>query len=71
MGLRFSENIGLMREAFETVEKWLETMERGIEAAEKMINDTVSFGGLAQASAVVRAEAFDFSHLLILFLIDW
>ena len=51
MGLRFSEDMGLVREGFKTAEKGLETMERGIKAAEETINDIVSFRGLAQAGA--------------------
>ncbi|CAI0430787.1 unnamed protein product [Linum tenue] len=54
----------LVKEGFETAEKGLETAEKGIESAEKGIEsaergveEAVSFGGLAQAGAVVGAEA--------------
>ncbi|KAJ8764448.1 hypothetical protein K2173_006188 [Erythroxylum novogranatense] len=60
----------LVKEGFETAEKGLETAEigiekvgrgieaaeEGIEAAEEKIEETVSFGGLAQAGAVAGAE---------------
>ncbi|CAI9110054.1 OLC1v1010016C1 [Oldenlandia corymbosa var. corymbosa] len=40
----------------EAAEKGLETAEKGLEAAEKEIEETVSFGALAQAGAVAGAE---------------
>lgn len=42
----------------ETAERGIEAAEKGIEAAEREISDAVSFGGLAQAGAVVGAEVF-------------
>ncbi|CAL1380443.1 unnamed protein product [Linum trigynum] len=61
----------LVKEGFETAEKGLETAEKGIESverglvtaekgiesAERGVEEAVSFGGLAQAGAVVGAEA--------------
>lgn len=52
----------IVKEGFETAERGLETAERGlekgIETAEKEVKSAVGFGGLAQAGAVVGAEAF-------------
>ena len=61
----------VVEKGIKTVEREIEAVGRAIKAAEETIEETVSFGGLTQAGTVVGAEAFDFSHLLILFLIDW
>ncbi|GAA0147699.1 hypothetical protein LIER_07336 [Lithospermum erythrorhizon] len=50
------KGIEAAEKGLETAEKGIEAAEKGLETAEKEIETTVSFGGLAQAGAVVGAE---------------